>query len=193
MNELLKKIQLIQSKLSVKKDWENPYYKSKYMTLDNIMEQLQPLLDTAWLLVYNYNIDWGVKTIVTDGTDTVYSEFKIQWVTDPQAMWKVITYGRRYNLVSIFNILADEDDDWEGFYNRDKKPEHKGKKKHFWPAELRSLKDMKSNYSFEKVVDLIKNGYEIDEDTMKSVWELYGKVFDKTTWEWRDIDVNDLF
>lgn len=183
MNELLKKIWVIQWKLSVKKDGTNPYYKSKYMTLDNIMEQLQPLLDAEWLLVYNYNIDWGVRTIVTDGIDTVYSEFKIQWVTDPQAMWKVITYGRRYNLVSIFNILADEDDDWESFYDRKKEPARKDipyTKKPFWLKELDNLKLKKEMYTYDEAVDMIKKNYSIDAEMELKVMDLYGI-------EWKDL------
>ena len=117
---IFEKVARIQWEISVKKDWNNPFYKSKYITLDNIMDKLQPLLDKEGLVIFNMNIPWGVKTIVTDLTDTIVSEFVIDWVSDPQAMGKVLTYGRRYNLVSIFNILADEDDDAQSFYEEKK-------------------------------------------------------------------------
>ena len=48
------------------------------------------------------------------------SEFTVNDITDPQQLGKVITYGRRYNLTSIFNILADEDDDAQSFYEEKK-------------------------------------------------------------------------
>lgn len=121
MKQLLEKINKINGDISLKKDGNNPFYKSKYITLDNIMDKLQPLLDREWLIVYNINIPWGVKTIVTDGEVEVSSEFIVNDITDPQQLGKVCTYWRRYNLTSIFNLLADEDDDAQSFYE-EKKP-----------------------------------------------------------------------
>lgn len=85
------------------------------------MDKLQPLLDREWLIVYNVNIPWGVKTIVTDGEVEIWSEFMVDNITDPQQLGKVCTYWRRYNLTSLFNLLADEDDDAQSFYE-EKKP-----------------------------------------------------------------------
>jgi hypothetical protein len=42
---LFEKITRVQADISLKKDGKNPFYKSKYITLDNIMDKLQPLLD----------------------------------------------------------------------------------------------------------------------------------------------------
>ena len=117
---IYEKVVKIQNEISVKKDWTNPFYKSKYITLDNIMDKLQPLLDKEGLVIFNMNIPWWVKTIVTDLTDTIVSEFTVEKIEDPQQLWKVITYWRRYNLTSIFNILADEDDDAQSFYEEKK-------------------------------------------------------------------------
>lgn len=117
---IYEKVAKIQNEISVKKDWNNPFYKSKYITLDNIMDKLQPLLDKEWIVIFNMNIPWWVKTIVTDLDSTISSEFTVENIQDPQQLWKVITYGRRYNLTSIFNILADEDDDAQSFYQEKK-------------------------------------------------------------------------
>ena len=54
--DLIEKINKINADISLKKDGENPFYKSKYITLDNIMDKLQPLLDREGLIVYNENI-----------------------------------------------------------------------------------------------------------------------------------------
>ena len=56
---LLEKISKVQGKLSVRKDGKNPFYKSSYITLDEIMSKLQPLLDEEGLIVYNYNLKEG--------------------------------------------------------------------------------------------------------------------------------------
>lgn len=194
MNELLKKINAIQNELSVKKDWENPYYRSKYMTLDNIMDNLQPLLDREWLMIYNYNLkEWGVRTIVTDFENTVSSDFIIGDIRDPQQLGKVLTYWRRYNLVSIFNILADEDDDAQSFYETKAEPKKKYDKKVFGLKELDNLKRQKDKYTFEKAIETIKKDYSIDNEMTKKVWELYDKIFDPINWERRDMEAKDLF
>lgn len=169
---ILEKINTVQKKLSVKKDWTNPFYKSKYITLDEIMTKLQPLLDEQWLMVYNYNTEWWVKTIVTDYSENVYSEFRISWVTDPQAMWKVITYWRRYNLVSIFNILADEDDDAQSFYET----KTKYTKRIFWMKDLENVKAKKDKYSYEEMMKMIEDNYSIDTEMEEKVMELYWKT-----------------
>lgn len=173
MSELLKKINVISGKLSVTKDWENPYYKSKYITLDNIMEKLKPLLDEQGLMVYNYNLkDWGVRTIVTDFTDSVSSDFVVWEVKDPQQLWKVLTYWRRYNLVSLFNILADEDDDAQSFYETTKKYD----KKIFGMKELENLRKKRDDYSFDEVWMKLHDNYSIDTDMEHKVMDLYWKT-----------------
>lgn len=117
---IYEKVANIQREISVKKEWVNSFYKSKYMTLDSIMDKLQPLLDREWLVIFNMNIPWGVKTIVTDLDSTIVSEFTVDDIQDPQQLGKVITYWRRYNIVSIFNLIAEEDDDAQSFYEEKK-------------------------------------------------------------------------
>jgi hypothetical protein len=53
---LFEKITRVQADISLKKDGKNPFYKSKYITLDNIMDKLQPLLDKEKLVIFNMNI-----------------------------------------------------------------------------------------------------------------------------------------
>ena len=193
---ILEKINRIWQKLSVKKDWENPYYKSKYITLDEIVEKLTPLLNEEKLMIYNYNLkDWWIRTIIVDlenENETVSSDFVVWDIKDPQQLWKVVTYWRRYNLVAIFNILADEDDDAQSFYNEQWQAK-KYDKRIFWMKEFENLKLKKDKYTFEKAVEEIKKNYSIDEEMAAKVWELFDKVFDNTTWKWRDIDTKDLF
>lgn len=193
---ILEKINRIWQKLSVKKDWENPYYKSKYITLDEIVEKLTPLLNEEKLMIYNYNLkDWWIRTIIVDlenENETVSSDFVVWDIKDPQQLGKVVTYWRRYNLVAIFNILADEDDDAQSFYD-EKWQVKKYDKRIFWMKEFENLKLKKDKYTFEKAVEEIKKNYSIDEEMSAKVWELFDKVFDNTTWKWRDIDTKDLF
>lgn len=159
--DLFQKIMNIQWELSVKKDGKNPFYKSEYITLDNLMDKLQPLLDKEWLMVYNVNIVGWVRTVVTDLNYSISSDFTIEWLSDPQALWKVVTYWRRYNLTSIFNVLADEDDDAQSFYEK-KKPATKKAESRFQKA-ISNVEFMRNCLDQNDFINKIKNKYELDE------------------------------
>jgi cobalamin biosynthesis Mg chelatase CobN len=111
---------------------------------------LQPLLEKNRVVVIHRNIDNWVETVICDldSDDKEISTFTVEWVNDPQKRGAVITYGRRYNLASLFNIIADKDDDWESFYNRkqEAKQETKPAKKEFWEKEYKQLVEKKSDY-----------------------------------------------
>lgn len=166
----------IQGDVSVKKDGKNPFYKSEYITLDNLMDKLQPLLDREWLMVFNVNIPWGVRTVVTDLTDTISSEFTVDGLVDPQALWKVITYGRRYNLTSIFNILADEDDDAQSFYEK-KKPAKKAESR--FQKAISNVEFMKHCLDQNDFIAKIKSKYELDEFQESQLRTAYQKAIEE--------------
>lgn len=110
--KLYTKLFAIQGKVSVTKDGINPHFRSKYMTLDNIVETLQPMLNDNKLLVTHFIENGTLVTRVVDieTAETLDSHFPMN-ATDPQKVGSEITYGKRYNLVALFNICADEDDD----------------------------------------------------------------------------------
>lgn len=113
MKTLYTKLFAIQTKgVQVSKDWVNPHFKSKYMTLDNIIETLSPLLAENKILVTHFVKEQELITRVADveSWEELDSSF---WLlaTDPQKKGSEITYAKRYNLSALFNICADEDDD----------------------------------------------------------------------------------
>jgi len=113
---IYKKLFDIQKKcISVKKDWKNPFTKSGYITLDNIVDTLTPVWNELELLVYHRTEDGLMITSVKDTTDDSFVESKFRLIesNDPQKLWSCITYAKRYNLGQIFNIITDRDDDWE--------------------------------------------------------------------------------
>lgn len=127
MQKLYTKLFAIQSKnISVTKDWLNPHFKSKYMTLDNIIETLQPFLAETKLLVTHFIENGTLTTRVVDieSGETLDSHFPMN-ATDPQKSGSEVTYWKRYNLVAIFSICADEDDDGNkasSLWNKYEKP-----------------------------------------------------------------------
>lgn len=114
MQKLYTKLLAIQTKgVQVSKDWVNPHFKSKYMTLDNIIETLAPLLKEQKLLVTHFISQQELITRVVDveSAELLDSSFGLL-ATDPQKKGSEVTYAKRYNLSALFNICADEDDDW---------------------------------------------------------------------------------
>ena len=106
------KLFAIQGKVSVTKDGLNPHFRSKYMTLDNIVETLTPELNANKLLVTHFIENWTLVTRIVDieTAEVLDSHFPMN-ATDPQKVGSEISYWKRYNLVAMFNICADEDDD----------------------------------------------------------------------------------
>lgn len=114
--EKLFKIQ--QMNLTLTKNAKNPFFNSSYLTLDELNKKLNPILNDLKLLVIHRTSKRNVITEVIDienldyVNSTVKSSFAIpETITDPQKMGSAITYAKRYNLVQLFNIVADEDDD----------------------------------------------------------------------------------
>lgn len=117
---MYKQLLEIQKKmLSFSKDGKNPHFKSSYLTLDSLLEKLLPTCNDLWVLVYHKTIDWNVVTIVTDWKDNIESSFPIWDTSNPQKVGSCITYAKRYNLGQIFNIMTDEDDDWNKASKKD--------------------------------------------------------------------------
>lgn len=114
MKNLYVKLLEIQNRgVQVSKDWVNPHFKSKYMTLDNIIETLAPLLK-GWKLVVTHfiqNQELVTRVVDVESGELLDSSFGLL-ATDPQKKGSEITYAKRYNLSALFNICADEDDDW---------------------------------------------------------------------------------
>lgn len=113
-NGVTKKLFEIQ-KLGLKypKNASNPFYKSKYLDLDTLLEKLLPEANKAGLLISHHGMANSLVTAVTD-VDTgeqVQSAFPLPEGADPQKMGSAITYAKRYNLGALFNIVTDADDD----------------------------------------------------------------------------------
>jgi hypothetical protein len=114
------KIQKIQSEIGVLVKTEtNPFFKSKYMDINGLLEQLVPLLTKHKLTVVQpLTISEGrnaLSTIVFDSEAVenkvvVASSILLPEISDPQKMGSAITYFRRYALQSLFLLRAEDDD-----------------------------------------------------------------------------------
>jgi len=117
INEVLKAIDRVQQKLPIfKMDGHNPYFKSRYVTLSNILPDLMKTAREEGLVITQPIIGdsglAGISTIVFHSESGQSIEYRIQIPVDsPQDAGKNVTYLRRYSLVSIFMIDGDEDID----------------------------------------------------------------------------------
>ena len=111
LTEKLLKIQ--GAEFRVDKDWKNPHFKSSYVTLDNLLSVLLPLVTELKIAITHFIQEWNLVTQVVNtemDNDMIISRFPI-YQEDPQKIGSAITYAKRYNLWAIFNIITEVDDD----------------------------------------------------------------------------------
>lgn len=117
INDLAVALNKAQSDFMVaKKDAKNPFFKSKYATLNSVYEAVAQALLSNGLTI--------IQPICGDSVETTLIHASGQFITsscpivcakanDPQAMGSAITYARRYSLASLLGVMTDEDDDGE--------------------------------------------------------------------------------
>lgn len=99
------------------KDANNPYFKSKYLSLPKLIEAVRPALTKHGIVIFSrYDVTEGRPYVVTtlyhasSGT-FVDSTFVVADLSNPQKIGSAGTYGMRYNLTHLLGIAPDEDDD----------------------------------------------------------------------------------
>jgi hypothetical protein len=113
-----KKLLAIQKEIgAIKKDSENPFFKSKYFDINTLLEQVKPILHKHDVVVTQplSNIDGklALKTKLIDcETGEVIDEdiCPLPEMPDPQKSGSAITYFRRYALQSLLALEAEDDD-----------------------------------------------------------------------------------
>ncbi|MTV20906.1 ERF family protein [Staphylococcus delphini] len=115
------------------KDKNNPFYKSKYVPLENVVEAIDEaatphgLSYTQWAL---NDIDGrvGVATMLMHESGE-YIEYDPVFMNaeknTPQGAGSLISYLKRYSLSAIFGITSDQDDDGNAASGKQKKSEPK--------------------------------------------------------------------
>jgi hypothetical protein len=101
----------------VAKEANNPFFKSKYASLANILDTIQKPLSECGLAVSQFPDGNALTTILlhADSGEWMESSYvmPVAKQNDPQAMGSAMTYARRYALGSILNLNIDDDDDGE--------------------------------------------------------------------------------
>lgn len=115
IKELAKALQVFHEKVgAVKKDADNPFFKSKYATLDNTLETVKEPLKEAGLSFAQFpSGENGLSTILMhESGEWIEDTFTIPLAkNDPQGAGSALTYMRRYALGAILGLATETDDD----------------------------------------------------------------------------------
>jgi hypothetical protein len=105
---------------SIERDGKNPHFKSRYATLDQILESVRPVLAKNGLIIVQGSDDTSDdhKYIIVKSS-VIHSSG--QWIetsvqvpvtkNDAHGLGSALTYGRRYSLGALLAISTQEADD----------------------------------------------------------------------------------
>lgn len=118
LNKIAPALVALQADLTpVSKTAKNPFFKSNYAPLSEVMSTVQPLLAKNKLAVSQFmtHIDGesALRTILIHESGQVIEDITPLILTkkDSQAQGSAVTYARRYGVMAVLGLVADEDDD----------------------------------------------------------------------------------
>lgn len=140
----------------VGKNAENPFYKNNYATLDNIIDEVRPVLTKHGLAVMQIPGGDGEKVIMK----TLLVHESGEWIesdplvmkpvkNDPQAVGSCVTYARRYSLAGFLSLNTGEDDDGQKATGSTIQPKTVGEIKMNW--KKKGFKDEALNAQIFKI------------------------------------------
>jgi hypothetical protein len=126
----------------------NPFFKSKYAPLNEILNDVRPLLSKYGLSVLQVPGGDGQDVVIT----TLLLHDSGEWIetyplnmkpakNDPQGIGSCITYGRRYSLAAVLGISSEDDDDGNVASHGKSEPDKKDKPKAAPPPKPAPKKD----------------------------------------------------
>ncbi len=112
----------------------NPFFKSGYAPLPDILNLVRPLLAKNGLVLIQNTGTWPdgtpyVQTSLHHESGDSFDSDKLSLTPDkssPQGIGSALTYGRRYQLTALLGIVGEADDDGNGAEPK-KQKESKGK------------------------------------------------------------------
>ena len=116
IGEIAKALSIFHVKVDkIRKDAKNPFFKSKYASLSNILEVIDlPLIESGLSFAQFPTDENGLTTILMHGEsgEWIESNYKMKPAKDdPQGIGSAITYQRRYALSAVLGLNIDDDDD----------------------------------------------------------------------------------
>lgn len=98
---------------NITKNKENPHFRSKYADLDAILEATETHLLANGLVIYSDIAPQMIFTYLVhaESGESIHSEYPLNANLTDQQKGSAITYGRRYCIMCLLNVSADDDDD----------------------------------------------------------------------------------
>jgi hypothetical protein len=108
---------------AIQKNAINPHFKNSYISLERLTETVMPILHKHGLVVTQWpthiatasgEVEPALRTSLIHAPSDQMQQDTMPLVLDkenPQGQGSAITYARRYALMSILGLVADEDDD----------------------------------------------------------------------------------
>mgnify|MGYP000029416214 CR=1 FL=1 len=113
MESILIKLSEVKTKINpIKKTSTNPFFKSRFFDINELISNIEPLLEESRLLLLQPIKENKVFSIIyhIDSGESVESSLELPNLTDPQKLGSAITYFRRYTLQSLLGLQAEDDD-----------------------------------------------------------------------------------
>lgn len=113
MKDIYKKLLNIQQEIgAIKKNSENPYFKSNYFDINALLEVVKPVLNKYKILLLQPIKGTSLSTILVDTESGEVMDYNADMPLgpDPQKNGSIITYYRRYSLQSLLALEAEDDD-----------------------------------------------------------------------------------
>ena len=114
MKSINQKLFYLQQEIgAISKDNKNPFFKSSYFDVNTLINNLKPLFLKYKLVLSQPIINGEVHSIIKcieSQERTEPSSLELPEINDPQKLGSCITYFRRYTLVSLLGLMADDDD-----------------------------------------------------------------------------------
>ncbi len=103
---------------SLHKDAKNPHFGNAYLSLDGLLAKIRPALNKQGLLVIQsptlFESFPALRTRIIHAETGEFFEDVMPLAAQqqtPQAQGSAITYARRYSLMAMLGLVADDDDD----------------------------------------------------------------------------------
>ncbi len=101
---------------TLKKDTENPYYHSMYLDINSLLGEIKPILSKIGIVILQplTHLEGrpAIQTIIIDSEsgEMLQSITPLIEANDAQKQGAVVTYFRRYALVAMLCLSAEDDD-----------------------------------------------------------------------------------
>ena len=98
--------------ITLKKDKENPFFKSNYSSLNEVLEKVEEKLNEVGIVIVSEPTIGGLRTRLVDTEDDTEIFGIMPWVgcDTAQKILASTTYYRRGTLVALLNLESEDDD-----------------------------------------------------------------------------------